>query len=76
MSVDVRRSWTRADLARLPDDGVRHELVDGNLVVTPPPTQRHQWLADSLATQLRLSAPAGWRVVAELSLPVGENLRP
>lgn len=75
MSVDVRRTWTRADLAVLPDDGLRYELVDGSLVVTPPPAQRHHWWAHSLAVQLRAGAPDGWWVVTELSLPLGENLR-
>lgn len=72
--VDLARTWTLADLETLPDDGLRYELVDGNLVVTPP-TQRHQWLADALATQLRTEAVDGWRVVTELRLPLEEDLR-
>ncbi len=71
---DLARTWTLADLERLPDDGVRYELVDGNLVVTPP-TQRHTWWGHALATQLRAAAPAGWLVVTELRLPLGEDLR-
>ena len=75
MSVpDVARTWTLAELEDLPDDGLRYELVDGNLVVTPP-TQRHQWLGDALAAQLRAAAPAGWRVVTELRLPLDDDLR-
>ena len=75
MSVpDLARTWTRAELETLPDDGLRYELVDGNLVVTPP-TQRHQWLGDALAAQLRAAAPADWRVVAELPLPLDDDLR-
>ena len=75
MSVlDLARTWTRAELEELPDDGLRYELVDGNLVVTPP-TQRHQWLGDALAAQLRAAAPAGWRVVTELRLPLDDDLR-
>ena len=35
---DLHRGWTLEDLATLPDDGQRYELVDGGLVVTPPPT--------------------------------------
>ena len=66
--LDARRA------RRVADDGLRYELVDGNLVVTPP-TQRHQWLGDALAAQLRAAAPAGWRVVTELRLPLGDDLR-
>src|SRR5207237_9194726 len=32
--------WTEADLLVLPDDGQRHELVEGSLVVSPPPAGR------------------------------------
>lgn len=72
--VDVARTWTRAELDELPDDGMRYELVDGNLVVTPP-VQRHQWRGHALAIQLRAAAAQGWAVVTELPLPLGEDLR-
>ncbi len=46
------RPWTRADLDRLPDDGNRYEVLDGELLVTPAPSAEHQdvveWLADKL----------------------------
>jgi hypothetical protein len=28
--------WTAADLAGLPDDGQRYEIIDGSLLVSPP----------------------------------------
>jgi Uma2 family endonuclease len=34
--------WTRAEVLALPDDGMRHELIDGELIVTPTPRVRHQ----------------------------------
>lgn len=43
---------TRAELDALPDDGRRHELVDGVLVVTPAPRPVHQAVVLSLATHL------------------------
>src|SRR5262245_51916285 len=33
---------TYEDLAAFPDDGLRRELLDGELVVTPAPRLRHQ----------------------------------
>ena len=38
----LKRDWTVADLAELPDDGNRYEVLDGELYVTPAPTFDHQ----------------------------------
>jgi len=35
---------TYDDLARMPDDGMRHEIIDGVHYVTPSPVLRHQQL--------------------------------
>lgn len=37
-----RRDWTAEELALLADDGNWYEFVDGELLVTPPPTWTHQ----------------------------------
>ena len=39
------RHWTLAELERLPDDGNKYELVDGELFVTPAPSPAHESLA-------------------------------
>ncbi len=44
--------WTIADLERLPDDELRYELVDGALLVTPPPPNAHDLVANELAFRL------------------------
>ena len=36
------RPWTYADLVALPEDQLRHELIDGEHVVTPSPGTVHQ----------------------------------
>ena len=38
----LKRRWTADDLADLPDDGQRYEVIDGELFVTPAPSLRHQ----------------------------------
>jgi Uma2 family endonuclease len=48
----ANHSWTREDLARLPDDGNRYEVLDGELLVTPAPSFRHQLVATQLALAL------------------------
>lgn len=37
-------AWTLADLDRLPNDGNKYELVDGELFVTPAPAPQHEVL--------------------------------
>ena len=39
---ETARTWTREMVQALPDDGARYELFDGELLVTPAPTPRHQ----------------------------------
>ncbi|MEQ4208689.1 Uma2 family endonuclease [Actinopolymorpha sp. B17G11] len=62
--------WTEDDLAALPDDGHRYEIIDGSLVVSPPPTSRHQSIVGNILAVLRAAAPAGWRVLHEVGLRV------
>jgi len=47
MASSTRR-WTRADLADLPDDGNRYEVLDGKLLVTPQASMPHQGIAARL----------------------------
>ncbi len=57
-----RTTLTRADRDALPDDGRRHELVDGALLVTPAPGDRHQNAVVELVHALRGACPPGLRV--------------
>ena len=46
--------WTREMVLDLPDDGNRYELLDGQLIVTPAPTPRHQAAVTVLLARLHL----------------------
>jgi Uma2 family endonuclease len=52
------------DLAALPEDGRRYELVDGALVVTPSPRWEHQYGASELGGILREACPPEFAVFA------------
>jgi Uma2 family endonuclease len=52
MAMPQTIRWTRADLDRLPDDGNRYEVVDGELFVTPPPSEIHEAIAAWLSARL------------------------
>lgn len=56
-------AFTRADLDAMPDDGRRHELIDGVLVVTPAPGLGHQRVIGELYTLLRQACPDGLEVL-------------
>ncbi|MBV8202286.1 MAG: Uma2 family endonuclease [Acidobacteria bacterium] len=43
---------TYEDLCRMPDDGMRHELIDGELYVSPAPRLKHQRVSGNLFAQL------------------------
>jgi Uma2 family endonuclease len=49
---------SRADLDALPDDGMRYELVDGTLLVTPAPLPIHQTAVLQLGSRLLAVCPA------------------
>ena len=46
---------TYDDYVQFPDDGQRHELIDGEHSVTPSPNPRHQWILGNLYFLIR-----GW----------------
>ncbi len=54
--------YTIADLDAFPDDGNRHELLHGLLLVTPAPSLTHQHVVATLfrlLTVYRCAAPDG-----------------
>ncbi|WP_026124022.1 Uma2 family endonuclease [Nocardiopsis chromatogenes] len=53
------------DLARMPDDGSKYELVDGRLEVTPAPVFDHTRVEGRLQTYLGNLAPDGFEVLPD-----------
>jgi len=48
----ARTDWTVEMLDQLPDDGQRYEIIDGELFVTPAPSDVHQYVAGELFVRL------------------------
>ena len=44
--------WTYAEYARLPNDGNRYEVIDGEVLVTPAPSTDHQYILFRLSVAL------------------------
>jgi len=66
--------WTLADLVDLPE-GNRYEVIDGNLIVSPPPTPWHQMVGTALLVQLVSQCPSAWRAIYETYLDYGGDGR-
>ena len=54
---------TEDDLATMPDDGHRYELIDGSLIVTPAPGLHHQICVTALGALLGTNGPPELRVL-------------
>lgn len=48
---------TREDLDRMPDDGNRYELIEGEIVMSPSPRPRHQLVVTELIVLLHSACP-------------------
>lgn len=69
-------SLTYEDLASLPEDGLRHEIISGNHSVTPSPSLRHQDIVLLLGRAIlnHLDANGGGRVfVAPVDVRITER---
>ena len=49
----ARTDWTAEEINTLPDDGNRYEVVDGELLVSPAPTNEHQEAVVELLVRMR-----------------------
>lgn len=75
MAMPVPRSdrWTAEDLDHMPEDGLRYEVLNGQLVVNAAPKLRHQWLIQWLVRALVDIAPPGYVVLEGVGLLIGED---
>ena len=65
--------WTTDDLDALPDDGVRRELLDGVLLVSPFPTDVHQIIVGRLMVALEQSCPPELQVTQGVEVRISRR---
>ncbi len=69
------QSWTIDDLARLPDGGRRHEIVDGQLVVMSRVSMAHQAAVESLRHVLSAAFGERFRVWENVAIDLAPTWR-
>ncbi len=74
--VQTERPYTADDLASLPDDGKRYEVIGGELIMSPSPSRRHQlassYLLRSIQTHLD-TTDKGVVLAAPFDVHLGRN---
>ncbi|MFD4432218.1 Uma2 family endonuclease [Nocardia sp. NPDC058497] len=73
MPVPHSAEWTAADLDQLPDDGLRYEVLNGQLVVNAAPKPKHQWLVQSLFLALQSVVPAEMVTLLGIGVLIGSD---
>lgn len=68
-------SWTLDALHALPDNGNRYELIEGRLLVSPPPARRHLRVATRLHRVLLEAAPRQLAIVQNAGIVDGPERR-
>lgn len=76
MQAQALRAYTFDDLAHMPDDGQRYEVIDGALVVTPAPGGPHQNIVGRLFAQLDRACPPQFVVLPGAQLRLADNQAP
>jgi Uma2 family endonuclease len=54
ITIDLNREYSLEEYAALPDDGNHYELIEGKLIMTPAPRDRHGRICDELLTELKI----------------------
>jgi Uma2 family endonuclease len=76
MAMPATRHFTLADMASMPDDGQRYEVVRGELLVTPAPGFGHQGIIGQLHGELYLYLKPHGLTAQLLTAPADITLGP
>lgn len=80
MSEPARKRATYEDLFGIPENATG-EIIDGELIVTPRPSRKHQFASSALGNMVgpsyqfgRGGGPGGWIILDEPEIALGENI--
>ena len=66
--------WTLEDLANLPEDGRRYEIVDGELHVSPAPGPPHQFALHRFCVALDKGLPPDLAIMPGIDIDMGHTM--
>ncbi|MFE3023754.1 Uma2 family endonuclease [Nocardia tengchongensis] len=65
--------WTAADLDHLPENGLRYEVLNGQLVVNAAPKPIHQRFVLELGERLKKALPEGLHMLPGVGVLIGDD---
>ncbi|MGH9068751.1 MAG: Uma2 family endonuclease, partial [Acidimicrobiales bacterium] len=65
--------WNEEDLVGLPEDGQRRELLEGSMLVSPPPGGPHQLVSWEVTRRLRQVVPPDLVAVEAMGLRLPDH---
>lgn len=75
-AASLPQRWTRAMLDALPEDGMRHEIIDGVHFVSPAPSFAHQYVVGQFHYALQRfleTERVGWVVTAPCDVVLADD---
>ncbi|RJO76442.1 Uma2 family endonuclease [Nocardia panacis] len=75
MAIPIPRTdrWTSKHLDEMPENGLRYEVLHGQLVVTPAPSPRHQVMVHTLGRALVEALPDEYELGVGIGVLIGED---
>ncbi|GAB0108500.1 Uma2 family endonuclease [Nocardia sp. JMUB6875] len=73
MHVPASDRWTAADLDHLPENGLRYEVLNGQLIVNAAPKPIHQRFVQVLGRILELAMPDGDSMMLGVGVLIGDD---
>lgn len=73
LRMPVSGRWTAADLDHLPENGLRYEVLNGQLVVSPVPEPRHQVVTRAVDRAIGEVLPEGLFALPGVGVLIGDD---
>ncbi|WP_405134631.1 Uma2 family endonuclease [Nocardia sp. NBC_01388] len=73
MHVPESDRWIATDLDHLPENGLRYEVLNGQLIVNAAPKPIHQWVVTELRDAIKPALPPGAFALLGVGVLIGDD---